>query len=81
MSRPSEASQTSGFAGGMWFGLVDDDAENISSIGLGFTWRPVDWFNAELFYGHALDIVQEPDEKEWQDKGFHFSIHFDWPMN
>ena len=62
-------------------GLVDDDAEKIRSIGLGFDWRPENWFNAQLFYGYALDAVPEPSEEKLQDNGFHFSIRVGWPGN
>ena len=55
--------------------LPTSDAENISSVGLGVLWRPIDGLYAELYWGRDLDDKDLPTDT-WQDRGFHFQVSY-----
>ena len=55
--------------------LPTSNAENISSVGLGVLWRPVDGLYAELYWGKDLDDQDLPTDT-WQDRGFHFQVSY-----
>lgn len=57
----------------------DSDVSNpspktISSIGLGIRWAPIQGVLASLYYGYALQDVDDPDDTDLQDDGIYFSI-------
>ncbi|GAB5451203.1 MAG: two-partner secretion system transporter CdrB [Halioglobus sp.] len=51
---------------------------NISSIGIGFRWLPIEDLVVDVAYGYRLseEDVPEPEEKDLQDRGFHFAVRF-----
>ncbi len=61
--------------------LVDDKTEDIYSIGIGLTWKPVRWFSSSLFYGHALNEVSQQDKNSLQGQGIHFTISLNRPFH
>ncbi|MFK5971151.1 MAG: ShlB/FhaC/HecB family hemolysin secretion/activation protein [Candidatus Marithrix sp.] len=56
------------------------DPKNISSVGLGLRWSPSRFVNAQIYWGHALRDVQEPDDKDLQDDGVHFELSVKIPF-
>jgi len=50
------------------------DPKNIYSVGLGLRWRPNQYFHTQLYWGHALRDIPEPDDKDLQDDGIHFEM-------
>jgi hemolysin activation/secretion protein len=68
------------------YGHAEDKREtvgtkDISSVGIGLRWTPSPKAHAEVFYGHALNNVEEPEEKDLQDKGWHFEMMWQYPFN
>jgi hemolysin activation/secretion protein len=54
--------------------LSNTESQSISSMGLGLLWDPTMQFHMELYWGHALDDVPTPTDKDLQDDGIHFQI-------
>ena len=50
------------------------DPRDISSVGIGVRWAPSRHLNAEVYYGHALRNLPEPEDDDLQDDGIHFEI-------
>jgi len=55
--------------------LPTSDAENVSSIGLGTLWMPIEDVFAELYWAKDLDDQDLPTDT-WQDRGFHFQVSY-----
>ncbi|MDM8566866.1 ShlB/FhaC/HecB family hemolysin secretion/activation protein [Candidatus Halobeggiatoa sp. HSG11] len=56
------------------------DPKSISSAGLGLRWSPSRAINAQVYWGHALRDIQEPDDKNLQDDGIHFELSLRVPF-
>jgi len=56
------------------------DPKSISSVGLGLRWSPNRAINAQVYWGHALRDIQEPDDKDLQDDGVHFELSVKIPF-
>jgi hemolysin activation/secretion protein len=50
------------------------DPKDIYSVGIGLRWAPSKKIHANLYWGHALRDVEDPDEKDLQDDGVHFDL-------
>ena len=51
------------------------DPKDISSLGLGLSWRPNQNMSAQLYWGYALRNIPDPDDKDaLQDNGIHFEF-------
>jgi hemolysin activation/secretion protein len=56
---------------------TDIDTPNprsISSVGLGLRWSPIQAINANVYWGHPLQDIKEPDDHDLQDEGIHFEL-------
>jgi hemolysin activation/secretion protein len=56
--------------------LSNTKSQSISSVGLGLLWDPTTHFHMELYWGHALDDVPTPSDKDLQDDGVHFQVTY-----
>jgi hemolysin activation/secretion protein len=61
------------------YGHAEDEREtigpkDISSVGAGLRWTPSPKAHAEVYYGKAFQDVEAPEEKDWQDNGWHFEV-------
>ena len=64
-----------------WGKNVDQDTpdpKTLSSIGLGILWDPTAYLQTELYWGHALRDVEQPEDSDIQDDGIHFSIRLNF---
>jgi len=52
------------------------DPKDISSVGLGLRWLPSKHVQAEVYWGHALRNLEEPEDDDLQDDGVHFELRF-----
>lgn len=48
------------------------------SVGMGILWSGK-WVDASLFYGYAVEDVEEPEDYDLQDDGIHFKVTCRWP--
>ncbi|RKZ92573.1 MAG: ShlB/FhaC/HecB family hemolysin secretion/activation protein [Candidatus Parabeggiatoa sp. nov. 1] len=55
------------------------EPKDITSIGLGFNWRPNPNMNAQVYWGYALRDIPDPDDKDLQDDGVHFEFSVWFP--
>ncbi|MCK5876375.1 MAG: ShlB/FhaC/HecB family hemolysin secretion/activation protein [Candidatus Marithrix sp.] len=55
------------------------DPKSISSVGLGLRWSPARGINTQIYWGHALRDLEEPDDRDLQDDGVHFDLS--WKMS
>ena len=62
--------------GRSWDDGKTSEAEEIASVGLGFLWDPTRAWHAELFWGHALDDVENLNDDDLQDDGVHFLLSY-----
>lgn len=51
---------------------VNTDPRTISSVGAGLRWDPSAKIHAEVYWGHALRDIENPNEYDLQDSGVHF---------
>ena len=49
----------------------------LSSVGLGVYWSPIETLQLEVYWGEALDDVNYPGEYDIQDDGIHFRFTWD----
>jgi len=59
--------------GNAWNYNDKDNAEEISSVGLGLRWTYTDRASAQVYWAHQLREI-EYDGDAWQDDGFHVAI-------
>ncbi|WP_455209895.1 ShlB/FhaC/HecB family hemolysin secretion/activation protein [Kaarinaea lacus] len=59
--------------GNAWNYKDQDNAEEISSVGLGLRWTYTDRASAQVYWAHQLREM-EYESDSWQDDGFHVSI-------
>ena len=55
--------------------LPSSEAQNITSLGVGALWNPIESLSAELYWGKDLDDQSLPTDS-WQDRGFHFLVSY-----
>ncbi|MBE9563239.1 MAG: ShlB/FhaC/HecB family hemolysin secretion/activation protein, partial [Proteobacteria bacterium] len=60
--------------------VITPEPRSISSVGLGLRWNPNRAINAQVYWGHALRNIEEPDEKNLQDDGIHFELSLRVPF-
>jgi len=67
--------------GRSWNTEIDTpNPKSISSVGLGLRWNPNRAINTQIYWGHALRDIQEPDDKDLQDDGIHFELSVQVPF-
>jgi hemolysin activation/secretion protein len=59
--------------GNAWNYKDKDNAQEISSVGLGLRWTYTDWATAQAYWAHQLREI-EYSGNAWQDDGFHVSV-------
>lgn len=57
------------------------DPKDIYSIGLGLRWSPSQYLHTQLYWGHALRDIPDPDDKDLQDDGVHFELSLQYPFD
>ena len=57
-----------------WNAEGDRDRESIYSLGLGLNYKPTDYVNMSLYWGHAFEDFDTKDDDDLQDYGIHFQI-------
>jgi hemolysin activation/secretion protein len=60
--------------GRSWNHGAGGEAETLSSVGIGLRASPFRWLFGELYWGHALDDVPKPGDRDLQDEGLHFAL-------
>lgn len=61
--------------GSGWNAKGDDpDPDTLASLGLGLRWDLREDVFARIYWGHALEDVDDPPDWDFQDNGFHFEI-------
>ncbi|MDM8569264.1 ShlB/FhaC/HecB family hemolysin secretion/activation protein, partial [Thiotrichales bacterium HSG1] len=50
------------------------DPRSISSVGVGLRWSPIAAIDTQVYWGHPLRDVEEPDDRNLQDDGVHFEL-------
>ncbi|WP_177428496.1 ShlB/FhaC/HecB family hemolysin secretion/activation protein [Candidatus Venteria ishoeyi] len=48
---------------------------SLSSIGLGVLWKTSAYMDAAVYWGHALQDMPAPEDKDIQDDGIHFALN------
>ena len=59
---------------------IPDDPKDIYSVGLGLRWNPFKFLRSQVYWGHALRDIPDPDDKDLQDDGVHFDIQLQIPF-
>jgi hemolysin activation/secretion protein len=59
--------------GNAWNYKDQDNADEISSVGLGLRWAYTDRATAQVYWAHQLREIEYPGDA-WQDDGFHVAI-------
>ena len=59
--------------GNAWNYKDQDNADEISSVGLGLRWTYTDRATAQVYWAHQLREIEYPGDA-WQDDGFHVAI-------
>ena len=93
LTKPSVGNNQSGEAGlvelasffdyGKAWNAEGDTSEqdDIYSVGLGLRYSPYKFLHAQLYWGHALRDLPEPEDKDLQDSGIHFDIQLQVPFD
>ncbi len=54
--------------------LAEQGPDSLASVGIGLLWNPTRHISAELYWGKALNSVEEDKDRDLQDDGVHFAL-------
>ncbi len=60
---------------------VTPEPNDIYSVGLGLRWNPYKFLRTQVYWGHALRDLPDPEDKDLQDNGIHFDIQLQVPFD
>ena len=53
------------------------DAETLSSLGLGVLFNIQDRYAGHLYWADDLESLEDPEDRGWQDRGWHFRFRYE----